>query len=159
MRHPSIGRGIGWGKHEWELVDERCKKLHWRLKHLHNYGFEAKLQPNCVCCERLQENSIPWKQQVVGMACDAFWIEECTCLLLASHGPSSRKGIFPEVLHRWRLNAFSLLITIREVCMFKFETSLLGVNNVIEWEFPSPFNSSCFLHPLFRTCSIIGHVI
>jgi hypothetical protein len=28
--------------------------------------------------------------------------------------------------------AFSLLITIGEVCMFKFETSLLGVNNVIE---------------------------
>jgi hypothetical protein len=40
----------------------------------------------------------------------------------------------------WRLNtlelsvfiAFSLLITIGKVCMFKFETSLLGVNNVIE---------------------------
>jgi len=28
--------------------------------------------------------------------------------------------------------AFSLLITIIEVCMFKFEMSLLGVNNVIE---------------------------
>jgi len=28
--------------------------------------------------------------------------------------------------------AFSLLITIGEVCMFKSETSLLGVNNVIE---------------------------
>jgi hypothetical protein len=28
--------------------------------------------------------------------------------------------------------AFSLLITIGEVCMFKFETSLLGANNVIE---------------------------
>jgi hypothetical protein len=30
------------------------------------------------------------------------------------------------------LIAFSFLITIGEVCMFKFETSLLGVNNVIE---------------------------
>jgi hypothetical protein len=30
------------------------------------------------------------------------------------------------------LIAFSLLITIVEVCMFKSETSLLGVNNVIE---------------------------
>jgi hypothetical protein len=30
------------------------------------------------------------------------------------------------------LIAFSLLITIGEVCMFKFETSLLGVNNVIK---------------------------
>jgi hypothetical protein len=30
------------------------------------------------------------------------------------------------------LIAFSLLITIGEVCMFKFEMSLLGVNNVIE---------------------------
>jgi hypothetical protein len=30
------------------------------------------------------------------------------------------------------LIAFLLLITIRKVCMFKFETSLLGVNNVIE---------------------------
>ena len=28
--------------------------------------------------------------------------------------------------------AFSLLITIGKVCMLKFETSLLGVNNVIE---------------------------
>jgi hypothetical protein len=28
--------------------------------------------------------------------------------------------------------AFSLLITIGEVCMFKSETSLLGVNNVIK---------------------------
>jgi hypothetical protein len=43
---------------------------------------------------------IPWKQQVVGMACDAFCIKECTCLLLASHGPGSRRGRFPEVLHR-----------------------------------------------------------
>ncbi len=30
------------------------------------------------------------------------------------------------------LIAFSLLITIGKVCMFKSETSLLGVNNVIE---------------------------
>jgi len=30
------------------------------------------------------------------------------------------------------LIAFSLLITIGELCMFKSETSLLGVNNVIE---------------------------
>jgi hypothetical protein len=30
------------------------------------------------------------------------------------------------------LIAFSLLITIGEVCMLKFETSLSGVNNVIE---------------------------
>jgi hypothetical protein len=30
------------------------------------------------------------------------------------------------------LITFSLLITIGEVCMFKSETSLLGVNNVIE---------------------------
>jgi hypothetical protein len=27
---------------------------------------------------------------------------------------------------------FSLLITIGDICMFKSETSLLGVNNVIE---------------------------
>jgi len=30
------------------------------------------------------------------------------------------------------LITFSLLITIGEICMFKSETSLLGVNNVIE---------------------------
>jgi hypothetical protein len=54
---------------------------------------------------------------------------------------------------------FSLLITIGEVCMLKFETSLLGVKNVIEWKLPSPFNSSRFLHSLFRACSITGHVI
>jgi hypothetical protein len=29
--------------------------------------------------------------------------------------------------------AFLLLIIIGEVCMLKSETSLLGVNNVIEW--------------------------
>jgi hypothetical protein len=36
----------------------------------------------------LQENEIPWKQQVVGMACDAFWIENYTYFLSATHGPS-----------------------------------------------------------------------
>jgi hypothetical protein len=55
--------------------------------------------------------------------------------------------------------AFSLLITIGKVCMLKFDTSLLGVNNVIEWELLSPFDSSRFLHSLFKVCSIIGHVI
>jgi hypothetical protein len=43
--------------------------------------------------------------------------------------------------------------------MFKFETSLLGVNNVIGWELLSLLDSSCFLHSLFRACSIAGHVI
>jgi hypothetical protein len=57
------------------------------------------------------------------------------------------------------LIAFSLLITIRKVCMFKFETSLLGGNNVIEWELPFLLDSSCFLHSLFRACFIVGHVI
>jgi hypothetical protein len=51
------------------------------------------------------------------------------------------------------------LITIGEVCMFKFEMSLLGVNNVIEWELPSPLDSSHFLHSLFRACFVAGHVI
>jgi len=57
------------------------------------------------------------------------------------------------------LIAFSLLITIEELCMLKSEMSLLGVNNVIEWELPSPLNSSHFLHSLFKACSIVGHVI
>ncbi len=57
------------------------------------------------------------------------------------------------------LITFSLLITIGEVCMLKSETSLLGVNNVIEWELPSPLDSSRFLHSLFKACSIVGHVI
>jgi len=57
------------------------------------------------------------------------------------------------------LIAFSLLITIGKVCMLKSKVSLLGVNNVIEWKLFSPFNSSCFLHSLFKTCSIVGHVI
>ncbi len=55
--------------------------------------------------------------------------------------------------------AFSLLITIREVCMLKFETSLLGVNNVIKWELLSPLDNSRFFHSLFRACFIVGHVI
>jgi hypothetical protein len=37
-----------------------------------------------------------------------------------------------DILELNILIAFSLLITIGEVCMLKFETSLLGVNNVIE---------------------------
>jgi len=37
-----------------------------------------------------------------------------------------------DILELNVLIAFSLLITIGEVCIFKFETSLLGVNNVIE---------------------------
>jgi hypothetical protein len=57
------------------------------------------------------------------------------------------------------LIAFSLLITIGEVCMLKSKTSLLHVNNVIEWELLSPFDSSCFLHSLYRACFIAGHVI
>jgi hypothetical protein len=55
--------------------------------------------------------------------------------------------------------AFSFLINIGKVCMLKSETSLLGVNNVIEWELPFPFDNSRFLHSLFKACSIVGHVI
>jgi len=57
------------------------------------------------------------------------------------------------------LIAFSLLITIGKVCMFKSKTSLLGVNNVIEWKLPFPLDSSHFLHSLFKACSINSHVI
>jgi hypothetical protein len=55
--------------------------------------------------------------------------------------------------------AFLLFITIGEVCMLKSEMSLLGVNNVIEWELPFPLNSSRFFHSLFRACFIADHVI
>jgi hypothetical protein len=54
---------------------------------------------------------------------------------------------------------FSFFITIGEICMLQSKTSLLGVNNVIEWELFSPFDNSCFLHSLFKACSITGHVI
>jgi hypothetical protein len=64
-----------------------------------------------------------------------------------------------EILEVSVLIAFSLFITIGEVCMLKSKTSLLGVNNVIEWELPSPFNNSSIFHSLFRVCSIAGHVI
>jgi hypothetical protein len=43
-----------------------------------------------------------------------------------------------------------LLITIGKVCMFKFKMSLLGVNNVIEWELPFPFDNSLFSTPYSR---------
>jgi hypothetical protein len=46
-----------------------------------------------------------------------------------------------------------LFITIGEVCMLKLKTSLLGVNNVIEWKLISPFDNSHFLH------SYSGHVL
>ena len=55
--------------------------------------------------------------------------------------------------------AFSLLITIGEVCMLKSEMSLLSVNNVIEWELPFPLDSSRFYHSLFGVCFIACHVI
>ncbi len=64
-----------------------------------------------------------------------------------------------DILELSILIAFSLLIIIGEVCMFKFKTSLLGVNNVIEWELPSPFDNSWFLHSLFKACFIAGHAI
>jgi hypothetical protein len=70
------------------------------LNIFHNCGSKVKLQPNCACCEGSQENDIPWKQQVVGMPCDAFWIEECTYFLSMSHGPGSRRGRSSEMLHR-----------------------------------------------------------
>jgi hypothetical protein len=54
------------------------------------------------------------------------------------------------------LMALLFFITIREVCMLKFETSLLGVNNV---RVNSAFNNSRFLHSLFRACSIASHMI
>jgi hypothetical protein len=64
-----------------------------------------------------------------------------------------------DILELNVLIAILLLISIGEICMFKSEMLLLGVNNVIEWELPSPFNVSRFLHSLFRACSIAGHVI
>ncbi len=57
------------------------------------------------------------------------------------------------------LITFSLLITIEEVCMLKSAMSLLGVNDVIEWELPFPLDSSRFPHFLFKTCFIVNHVI
>jgi hypothetical protein len=57
------------------------------------------------------------------------------------------------------LRAFLLFITIREVCMLKSKTSLLGMNNVIKLKLPSPFDNSRVFHSLFKACSIVGHVI
>jgi len=57
------------------------------------------------------------------------------------------------------LIAFSLIITIRKLCMLKFETSLLGVNNVMERKLLFPLDNSHFFHSLFRACSIADHVI
>jgi hypothetical protein len=71
-------------------------------------------------------------------------------------------GLITQSLDILELNVFitfSLFITIGEVCMLKSKTSLLGVNNVIEWELFSPFDNSRFLHSLFRACFIVGHVI
>jgi len=55
--------------------------------------------------------------------------------------------------------AFSFFITIGELCMLESKTSLLDVNNVIEWKLFSPLDNSRFLHFLFRACSITGHMI
>jgi hypothetical protein len=58
------------------------------------------------------------------------------------------------------LIAFSLLIIIGEVCMFKFETSLLGVNNVIEWKLPFPFLFPLPIHDIFYhwSCDLTGEL-
>jgi len=76
-------------------------------------------------------------------------------------------GLFLFKRYTWSLDTlewsilitFSLFITIRKVCMLKSEMSLLGVNNMIEWELPSPLYSSYFFLSLFKACSIVGHVI
>jgi hypothetical protein len=64
-----------------------------------------------------------------------------------------------DILELSVLIVLSLFITIGKVCMLKSETSLLGVNNVIERNFFFPLDNSRFLHSLFRACSITGHVI
>jgi hypothetical protein len=76
------------------------EKLFDSIGDSNNCGSEARLELDCGRYEGSQKNGIPWKQQVVGMACDAFWIEECTCLPLANHGPGFRKGKFLEMLHK-----------------------------------------------------------
>ncbi len=58
-----------------------------------------------------------------------------------------------DILELSILIVFLLFITIGEVCMLKLKTSLLGVNNVIEWKLISPFDNSHFLH------SYSGHVL
>ncbi len=60
--------------------------------------------------------------------------------------------------------AFLLFITIGEVCMLKFETSLLGVNNVIEWKISFSFRQfTLFPLPIqgmfYRwSCDLIGEL-
>jgi len=93
-------------------------------------------------------NTLPKLHQVSGIAYNSG--------LNATHGGTiTSSGAYHKVIERfhhhmnglvlfkryiWSLDtlelsiliAFSLLITIREVCMLKSKTSLLGVNNVIE---------------------------
>jgi hypothetical protein len=64
-----------------------------------------------------------------------------------------------DILELSILVVFLLLITIREVCMLKLKTSLLSVNNVIEWKLIFPLDNSCFLHFFLRACFIANHVI
>jgi hypothetical protein len=63
--------------------------------------------------------------------------------------------------YTWSLDILELNILITFLLLITIESkmSLLGVNNVIEWELLSPFDNSCFLRSLFRACSIVGHVI
>jgi hypothetical protein len=49
----------------------------------------GKASTRLCSLQRIATNNIPLKQQVVGMACDAFWIEKNTCIFSTSHGPSS----------------------------------------------------------------------
>jgi hypothetical protein len=67
--------------------------------------FQMYTTPTLIQSTCSSSDATTWKQQVVRMACDAFWIEECTCFLSTSHGLGSQRGRFPEVLHRWRPSA------------------------------------------------------
>jgi hypothetical protein len=63
--------------------------------------FQMYITPTLIQSTCSSNDATTWKQQVVRMACDAFWIEECTCFLSTSQGLGSQRGRFPKVLHRW----------------------------------------------------------
>jgi hypothetical protein len=125
-------------KHEWEVVDERCKKLHEAsLIHSSSSDFitvtimltkkdSARLWTQKKMCEDYKPLYLVTPQDRYPMPIPKE--------LFDSIGDSNMFR-YPRSFDTLELSifiAFLLLITIGEVCMLKSKMSLLGVNDVIE---------------------------
>jgi hypothetical protein len=83
------------------------------------------------------------------------WFNQLAVLAMQPHGtPTKYTCLFSTLYISLSVLGGRRYHVIWKVCMLKSETSLLGVNNVIEWELLSPLDSWHFLHSLFKACTI-----